>query len=143
MLPQAPSLAAPVLPQALSLAAPVLPQALAPANDRLFPNDRLLAKSDYCDDILMGFRIYLDLFGILLLENCTRELGCHWMSKRLEPRRALPRAFVVRSRESWENCGREENRKRLDDATQSDYPKPTHALAHSTYACDCPGGRRG
>ena len=47
VLPQAPSLAAPVLPQALSLAAPVLPQALAPANDRLFPNDRLLAKSDY------------------------------------------------------------------------------------------------
>ena len=38
---------APVLPQAPSLAAPVLPQALAPANDRLFPNDRLLAKSDY------------------------------------------------------------------------------------------------
>ena len=47
VLPQAPSLAAPVLPQALSLAAPVLPQALAPANDRLFPNDRLFAKSDY------------------------------------------------------------------------------------------------
>ena len=47
MLPQGLPLAAPVLPQGLPLAAPVLPQGLPPANDRLFPNDRLLAKTDY------------------------------------------------------------------------------------------------